>query len=111
MKIQQRDIVETNFLMPSGELKPHFAIVVSNNELIEEEGIVYLVLISSKNYHKDYCFELTNDMIMMLNLNKKSYVKCHILASSMDRFIFRKVGEVKQKYFDDIISKIIISIF
>jgi len=111
MKIQQKDIVETNFLLPNGELKPHFAIVVSNNELTEEEGIIYLVLISSKDYHKDYCFELTNDMIITLNLSKKSYVKCHILASSLDRFICRKVGEVKQKYFDDIVGKIITSIF
>ena len=48
MKIQQKDIVETNFLLPNREFKPHFAIVVSNNELIEEEGIIYMVLIKIK---------------------------------------------------------------
>jgi mRNA-degrading endonuclease toxin of MazEF toxin-antitoxin module len=111
MNLKQRDIVETNFLLPNGEMKSHFAIVVSNNELIEEEGIIYLVLISSKDYHPEYCFEITNEMVTSLTLSKKSYVKCHIITSTLDRFIFTKVGAVKQKYFNEIVDKIIKSIF
>jgi len=46
MKINQRDIVNEEFVFPNGKIKNHHAIVLSNNELIDEEGIVYLVLIT-----------------------------------------------------------------
>ena len=37
MKYHQRDIVEVNFLFPDGTFKPHPAIIVSNDELQEDE--------------------------------------------------------------------------
>ena len=42
MKYHQRDIVEVNFLFADGVFKPHPAIVVSNNQLQEDEmGLMY----------------------------------------------------------------------
>lgn len=50
MKYHQRDIVEVNFLFPDGTFKPHPAIIISNDELQEDElGLVYLVLITSND--------------------------------------------------------------
>ena len=37
MKYKQKDIVEVNFLLPNGEFKPHMALVVSNDELQEDD--------------------------------------------------------------------------
>ena len=60
MKYHQRDIVEVNFLFPDGTFKPHPAIIVSNDILQEDEdGLLYLVLISSckalSREMPDYC--------------------------------------------------------
>jgi hypothetical protein len=110
MKISQRDIVETNFLLPNGEFKPHMAVVVSNEELAWAEGIVYLVLISSKDYNKEYCYELTNKMITF-ELSKQSFVKCHILVADMETAIFKKIGRMKNPYFNEMVDKVIHSIF
>lgn len=42
MKYRQRDIVEVSFLFPDGTFKPHPAIIVSNDNLQEdEEGLPY----------------------------------------------------------------------
>jgi hypothetical protein len=71
MKLHQRDIVETNFLLPNGEFKPHMAVIVSNEELMFNEGILYLALISSKDYDRQYCYELTENMIDF-QLSKKT---------------------------------------
>ena len=50
MKYKQRDIVEVSFLFPDGTFKPHPAIIVSNDELQEnEDGTMYLVLITSND--------------------------------------------------------------
>jgi len=111
MKINQRDIVNVEFVFPDGKLKNHYAIVVSNNELIEEEGFVYLVLITSKDYNSDYYFELSDDMLMNFKLPKKSYVKCHILMTTMEHIVSTRVGQIKKAPFNAIVAKIITSIF
>jgi len=111
MKINQRDIVNVEFVFPNGKVKNHYAIVVSNNELTEEEGIVYLVLITSKDFHSDYYFELSNDMILNFRLPKKSYVKCHILMTTMEHIVSTPIGQIRKAPFDEIIAKIIASIF
>jgi hypothetical protein len=33
MKVRQRDIVNVEFIFPAGNVKTHYAIVVSNNEV------------------------------------------------------------------------------
>ncbi|MBR6596486.1 MAG: type II toxin-antitoxin system PemK/MazF family toxin [Paludibacteraceae bacterium] len=91
----QRDIVEVNFLFPDGTFKPHPALIVSNDELQEEEGFIYLCLISSKNYKPQYCYELDNDM-MTKPLAKKSYVKCQILTANVERDVIKKIGRLKK---------------
>ena len=49
MKYEQQDIVEINFLFPDGTFKVHPALIVSNNELQEDEGIIYLCMVSIHN--------------------------------------------------------------
>ncbi|GHV58959.1 hypothetical protein FACS1894182_12310 [Bacteroidia bacterium] len=111
MKINQRDIVNVDFVFPDGKTLNHYAIVVSNNELIDEEGFAYLVLITSKDYHSNYYFELSDDMLLNFKLNKKSYVKCHIIMATMDYIVPTRVGQIKKAPFELIKEKIISSIF
>ena len=59
MKYEQRDIVEINFVFPDGTSKPHPALIVSNNELQEAEGFIYLCMISSKAYNSEYNYPLS----------------------------------------------------
>ena len=113
MKYQQRDIVEVNFLFPDGTLKVHPAIIVSNDQLQEDEfGLVYLVLITSKGHiNPQYSYPLVDEMLNNCSFDKPSFVKCQIIAGYTDRDILRRVGSIKQKYFDEIVDKIIESIF
>jgi mRNA-degrading endonuclease toxin of MazEF toxin-antitoxin module len=111
MKIKQRDIVNVEFIFPDGKAKNHYAIIVSNNELIENEGFVYLVLITSKDYNSDYYYELSNDMLINYSFPKTSYVKCHILMTTMENIVSFPLGQIKKHYFDEIVQRIIYSIF
>ena len=110
MKYEQRDIVEINFMFPDGTSKPHPALIVSNNELQEDEGFIYLSMISSKAYHPQYNFEL-EDKMLTNPMIKKSYVKCQLLVGNVERDVIRKISRVKQPYFDMIVEKIKVSIF
>ena len=51
MKYRQGDIIEINFHFPNVGFKPHFAIIVSNDELQELEGYLYTELHSIKTNH------------------------------------------------------------
>ena len=110
MNIEQRQIVDINFIFPNGQLKPHPAIIISSEELYNIEGFFYCVLISSKEYNKSFSFELTDNMITK-PMSKKSYVKCHIIGGFTLRDIVKTYGYIKPEYFEKIKSKIIKSIF
>ncbi|MBQ9435739.1 MAG: type II toxin-antitoxin system PemK/MazF family toxin [Bacteroidales bacterium] len=113
MKYHQRDIVEVNFLFPDGTFKPHPAIIVSNDELqVDEEGMFYLVLITSNDWlNPQYSYPLTDEMIVGHTFSKPSLVKCQIITGNIERDVVKRLGCIKQKYFDEIVDKIIESIF
>ncbi len=110
MKYEQRDIVEINFIFPDGTSKPHPALIVSNNELQETEGFIYLSMISSKNYNSEYCYTLDDEMLT-IPMRKQSYVKCQLLVGDIERDVIRKISRIKQPYFDEIVNKIKTTIF
>lgn len=104
MKYEQRDVVEVNFMFPDGSFKPHPALIISNNELQENEGYIYLCMISSKDYNPQYSFTLSDDMLTK-PLNKQSYVKCQLIMGDVERDVVRKISRIKQPYFDQIVEK------
>ena len=72
--------------------------------------MVYIVMISTKDYNPQYCYKLTDDMYTG-HLEKDSFVKCHIIEFDATQQIDKKIGKMKQEYFDEIVDKIIESIF
>jgi hypothetical protein len=113
MKYHQRDIVEVSFLFPDGTFKPHPAIIISNNELQEDEdGLIYLVLISSNDtINPQYSYPLTDDMLISHRFVKPSLVKCQIISGYVERDVLRRLGAIKERYFNEIVDKVIASIF
>jgi len=110
MRVYQRDIVEVNFLFPDGKMKPHMAVVVSNDELNEDEGFFYLAMISSKNYNPQYTFELRDDMLSK-PLSLKSYVVCQLISGYTERDVIQKCSRVNELVFNEIVEKIKATIF
>ena len=110
MRVHQRDIVEVNFLFPDGRYKPHLAVVVSNNELNENEGFFYLAMISSKNYNPQYTFEISNNMLSK-PLKLKSYVVCQLISGYTERDVLKIFCRVKETVFIEIVEKIKKTIF
>ena len=73
--VEQREIVEIPFVMPDGSVLPHPALVISRDELqLDENGMFYAVLISTKNYHPEYTIKIQDEW-----LNKPLVqVICHL---------------------------------
>ena len=112
MTYHQKDIVEIDFPIPGEGYKVHPALIVSNDDLQADEGFVYVTLISSQDfaYSRHYAYPLTDEMLSF-KMAKQSYVKCQVLAVTVDNGFLRRLSSIKQKYFDEIVDKIIESIF
>lgn len=110
MRYHQRDIVEINFMFPDGTFKPHPALIVSNDELQEDEGFIYLCMISSKAYNPQYNYELSDNMLTE-PMMKQSYVKCQLLVGNIERDVLRKISRLKQPYFNEVVEKVKETIF
>ena len=50
-------------------------------------------------------------MLVSHSFSKPSVVKCQIIAGYTDRDIIRRLGSIKQEYFDEIVDKVIESVF
>jgi len=50
-------------------------------------------------------------MIFNFEFSKKSYVKCHILMTTMEYIVSPAIGKIKKYAFNEIVQKIIQSIF
>ena len=110
--IHQREIVEVPYQFPDGSIKPHMALVVSSENLQEDEdGMFYAVLISSKNYNPQYTIEIKGDWLMK-PLSKQSFFVTHILTFfTEDQVIQRFNNFIRQPYYDKVINKVINSVF
>jgi len=112
MRYHQRDVVEIDFPIPGEGFKVHPAIIVSNDDLQANEGFVYLVMISSKDfaYSRQYSYPLTDEMLSF-KLEKPSWVKCQLIAADVESGVLRRLGTIKEKYFNEIVDKVIETIF
>lgn len=104
--------MEVSYQFPDGTIKPHMALVVSGKDLqLDEDGMFYAVLISSKNYNPQYTIEIKPEWLNK-PLSKKSFFVTHIMTFYQEKDIIQRFNNfVKAPYFDKIIDKVIKSVF
>lgn len=113
-RVRQRQIVYLRYhFVDPVETLPHPALVVSTDELQDEEGGFYAVLISSKNLHPQYTLEIKDsDLVGSDRLDKKSFYVTHMMSYfSYDDVISNFDLLVKKDRFNQVVNKVIDSIF
>lgn len=108
MEVNQREIVEVPFDMPDGRILPHMALVLSTEDIQEnEDGLFYAVLISSKNHFPEYTIPIQQEWLNK-PLSKQSYFITHIVKDfNVDDVMARYNNYVKSVYFDKIVRRIV----
>lgn len=111
--VHQREIVEVSFRFLDGVERIHPALIISVDQLQEEEeGMFYAVLISSKNLHPAYTIEINPEDILGVNLDKKSFFVTHFIAYfTLNDIVSRRNQFVKKDKFNDVVNTIIDNIF
>jgi mRNA-degrading endonuclease toxin of MazEF toxin-antitoxin module len=101
MKINQRDIVEIQFMLPNGSIKNHPTLVISNNAVLEIEDIFYAVMISTKDYNDEFTYAINNSMCTK-PLSKTSFIKCQLIQSYSENEVLSKISSLKPSYFEEV---------
>jgi mRNA-degrading endonuclease toxin of MazEF toxin-antitoxin module len=105
MKVNQRDVVFVNFLLPNGQFKPHPAIIISTNDLFEIEGIYYAVMLSTKPTNADFMVTLLPEHFNYTT-ETTSYAKCQLIIQLSEFDVVNRFGSIKLHSFQTIVSKI-----
>ena len=58
-----------------------------------------------------YSYPLTDEMVEGFTFSKPSLVKCQIITGNIERDVQRRLGSIKERYFNEIVDKIVDSIF
>lgn len=110
-KVSQWEVIEVNFQMPDGRFLPHPALVVSNDELFQDEEFFYAVLMTTKNFFPKYTIETRPEMLTKVS-SRQGYFATHIVGMfNMSSILKKQNSFLKPEYRDFVKGKIIRSIF
>ena len=108
---QQRDIIMVSYELPQG-VENHPVIIISNDAVHETESIYYAVMCSGELKPEEFAIELTSEMIVGKKpMNKKTYIKTHLIQSYIERELKTHIGSVTIDAFGIIKHKVVESIF
>lgn len=108
---QQRDIIMVPYELPQG-VEYHPTIIISNDAIHETEGIFYGVMCSGEIQPEEFALELVPEMIVGKKpMNKKTFVKTHLIQSYTERELKTHVGSVTLDAFNKIKQRIVESLF
>jgi hypothetical protein len=110
--VYQREIVEVPFVLPENRIKIHPALVLSTDKLLDAEaGMFYAVLISTKQLNPEFTLKIEKEWLNKPMLETSFFVT-HIVSFFQIRDVVKSSNHfVKKKYFDNILFKVIHSMF
>ena len=86
----------------------HPAVIISNDDVFEEDGLYICVMMTSttKNIDK-YSFEVTEDMLLNKNNKDYSQVRCHLITNvSAESIKNGRVNAMKKNSVDQLVARI-----
>lgn len=97
--------------MPEGRFLPYPALVVSSDELFENEEFFYAVLMTTKNFFPKYTIEIKAEMLTKPQ-NRQGYFATHIVGMfNMDSMLKKSNTFLRAEFRGLVKQKIESSIF
>lgn len=91
MPYNRGDIIEIVFELPYNESsKPHPVIIISNEDVYEQDGLYICVMITHMESKDQYTFEITDEMLVKGGDGKFSQARCHLITNVSDDDIISK---------------------
>lgn len=105
MAVNRGEIVEIQFPLPNGGHKNHPTIVISNNDVYNNEQAFLAVMLSGKPVLDNFSFELDDSMVTK-PFKKKTQVRCHLITIASESDIISRHGTLNGSAVTSIVNKI-----
>lgn len=92
MGFQKGDIIDVFFDLPySKETKTHPAIIISNEDVYDNDELYICVMITSSKETDLFSFHVTQDMLIQKNNKEFSQARCHLISYVLEKHIVGKI--------------------
>jgi len=110
-KILPLEVVEVNFYFPlKGKFLPHPALVVSTEELFEDEEIFYAVLMTTKNIFPKYTVFIESEWLTKPS-SREGYFATHLVQIFTMNDVLKKTNTfLKNQHYGPLRQKLVTSI-
>lgn len=109
MPYQRGDVIEVNLAMPpDGKIMNHPAVIISNNQVYEDDACYIVVMLTSQDYDDNYSYPIDNYMFLQgSNSSSHSEARCHLITYVLDAHIIgTKRNRLKKRFVDEIVDQV-----
>jgi mRNA-degrading endonuclease toxin of MazEF toxin-antitoxin module len=108
MAYQRGDIIMVYFDLPYSETSDsHPAVIISNDDVFEQDGLYICVMMTSSKHIDKYSFEVTQEMLVNQNNKDFSQVRCHLITNvEHDAVKGGKINSMKKNSVDQLVIRI-----
>jgi mRNA interferase MazF len=103
------DIIEIVFELPYNEsTKPHPVIIISNDDVYEQDGLYICIMITHMTSKDRYTFEITDEMLVKGSDGRFSQARCHLITNVSDDDIItnRNRNSMKLNFLERLVTQI-----
>lgn len=105
---ERGDIVEIYFDLPqTRETKLHPAIIISNDEVYQEDEVYICVMMTSSTDTDLFSFIIDQEMLLYNNNKDFSQARCHLITYAKEKHFEKRVlNRMKPIYIDKLVDRI-----
>ena len=109
MPYQRGDVIELPFRIPQTSVtKNHPAIIISNQDVYNNEGIYICVMVTHSDLYEIFAFDLSREMFVNSANVPEGKAKAHLIAYDLEKEIIAnsnsKKNRMKKVYVDKLVD-------
>jgi len=108
MLYNRGDVIEISFNIPGEGMKNHPAIIISNEEVYNIDGIYLCVMVTHSDMSSYFAFDLEAEMFANPNNMPEGKAKAHLIAYVEDKHIIKNANtkrcKMKKIYVDRLVD-------
>jgi hypothetical protein len=109
MAYQRGDIIEVPFQIPHhGKIEKHPAIIISNQDVYDNDECYICVMITSSTHLDQFTFEIEDEMLVSPNNKDFAQARCHLISYILKNHIVNnsKRNRMKSQFVDKLVEYI-----
>ncbi len=113
MPYDRGDIIEVNLAMPpDGKVLNHPAVIISNNEVYDDDDCYIIIMLTSQEYEDKYTYRISDEMLLQKSNMPYIEARCHLLTYILKSHIVanKNRNKLKRHFVDALVEHMVNSV-